>query len=523
MATPLTLRFRDSDGDQQHRLGPERVVIGRTEDCDIQISDDTISRNHACIAEQGDCFVLEDMKSRNGVFVGNRSVESVKLQAGMVLRLGNVSILVESTQGSAFNVRLAEDLPEQGVLDSLVIDDFQNTLGASSVGSTKGPVQGGLGVALELFQNAAETLLTGSELAEVTEGAVGLALRSLPVDRGFLSLSEDGQLVPYATQAQEGLDADRPMQISRTIARQVMDERRAVLIRDTGSMENLAVAHSIVQMQIQSAMCAPLISGNEVVGIIYVDCVDSKKSLTSDHLGIISVLALMVSSALEQFRLRQSVEEEKRRREQLSCRLSPNVVEKVLAGEAELGSKEVEISVLFADLVGFTSMSEKLAPREVVDLLNDLFETLTAEVFLEDGTLDKYIGDALIAFFGAPETQQDHPARAVRTGLAMQARLLEMASQHPERPTLSMRIGINTGPAVVGDIGSKLRSDYTVIGDTVNTASRLESQIAKAGEVVVGPKTAEHCLDLFDLEELEALPLKGKSQLVKPWRVIGEK
>jgi adenylate cyclase len=259
-----------------------------------------------------------------------------------------------------------------------------------------------------------------------------------------------------------------------------------------------------------------------VVGIIYVDCVDSKQVLTLEHLGIISVLALMVSSALEQFRLRQSVEEEKRRREELSCRLSPNVVERVLSGEAELGSKEAEITVLFADLVGFTSMSEKLEPRQVVDLLNELFESLTAEVFLQDGTLDKYIGDALIAFFGAPEEQEDHPARAIRTGLAMQQRLREMAEKHPERPPLSMRIGINTGPAVVGDIGSKLRSDYTVIGDTVNTASRLESQIARAGDVVIGPLTAERCLGIFELEKLEEVPLKGKSKPVQPWKVLGE-
>lgn len=523
MTEELTLRFRDSAGDHQHQLVSERSIIGRTEECDIQIADDTISRNHACIFKEDGSFVLKDLNSRNGVFANHNQIESITLREGMVLRLGNVSILVEFSNRSSFDVRLTEDRPEQGVLDSLIIDDFQSSFAVSPGTEVAKQNQKGLGVALELFKNAAETLLTGSELSEVTEGAVGLALRSLPVDRGFLSLKEAGQLIPHATQAKEGLDSNRPMQISRTIAQQVMDDRAAVLIRDTGSMEDLASAQSIVQMHIQSAMCAPLISGNEVVGIIYVDCVDSKQSLTSDHLGIISVLALMVSSALEQFRLHQSVAEEKRRREQLSCRLSPNVVERVISGEAELGSREAEISVLFADLVGFTAMSEKLAPREVVDLLNEMFEMLTAEVFQQDGTLDKYIGDALIAFFGAPEEQEDHAARAIRTGLAMQKRLQEMADQYPDRPNLSMRIGINSGPAVVGDIGSKLRSDYTVIGDTVNTASRLESQVAQSGEVVIGPNTAELCADLFHLEQLEKIPLKGKSKPVQPWRVLGEK
>ncbi len=523
MTVPLTLRFRDSSGDHQHQISAGQTVIGRTKVCELFINDDTISRNHARIFEQDGAYLLEDLDSRNGVFVGDRPVQSVPLVPGMVLRLGNVSILVDETGAAVFNVRLSDDLPEQGVMDSLIIDDLQKHLGESSAGTNQEGTPAGLGVALELFQHAAETLLTGSDLSEVTEGAVGLALKSLPVDRGFLSLTEDGQLVPHATQAQSDLDTNRPMQLSRTIAKQVMEDRTAVLIRDTGSMEGLATAHSIVQMKIQSAMCAPLISGDEVVGIIYVDCVDSKKILTSEHLGIICVLALMVSSALEQYRLRQSMEEEKRRREELSCRLSPNVVERVLAGKAELGSKETEITVLFADMVGFTSMSEKHEPRQVVELLNDLFDALTDEVFRQDGTLDKYIGDALIAFFGAPEEQTDHPQRALRAGLAMQKRLKQLAELHPDWPPLSMRIGINSGMAVVGDIGSKQRRDYTVIGDTVNIASRLESQVAHAGEVVIGPLTAERCSNDFELEELEETALKGKSQVVRTWKVISEK
>ncbi len=517
---PLMLRFKDSSGERLLPVCPGTMLIGRSSSCEVCIKDDTISRNHARIVERDGVFMIEDLGSRNGVEIGDKRVASSELRSGMVIRLGNISILVDGEAKSVFNIQFDQELPDQGVMESLIIDDLEQHLRGQP---NRGSGGADLGVALQLFKNAAETLLTGSSLSEVTQGAIDLALRSLPIDRGFLSLVEDDNLIPHATGSREGLGDNPQMQLSRTIARQVIDEHRAVLIRDTGNMGSLTPAASIIQMHILSAMCAPLVVQGEVVGILYVDCIESQKPLEPEHLDLISVLALMVSSALEQSRLHQSVEVEKRRRKELSCRLSPNVVERVLAGEAQLGSMEADITVLFADLVGFTTMSEMMAPREVVDLLNELFEELTAEVFREDGTLDKYIGDALIAFFGAPEQQDDHPARAIRTAMAMQSRIREMSSQHPDWPPLSMRIGINSGTAVVGDIGSIQRSDYTVIGDVVNIASRLESQVAKAGEVVIGPATAQPCGHLFLLEEMQETPLKGKSNVVKPWRVLGKK
>ncbi|MBT7105220.1 MAG: FHA domain-containing protein [Planctomycetes bacterium] len=525
LTTPasLILRFRDLKGDQAISLTSFPTVIGRSSSCDVYIQDDTISRNHARIYEKDGALWIEDLGSRNGVHVGNMKITSMPLREGMVLQLGSISVLVEGSTGSVFNIQIDHDLPSQGVLDSQVIDEFEKQLESQPVSDASGSTSISLGVALDLFKNAAETLLTRSNLVEVAQGAIDLALRSLPVDRGFLSLVEGDSLIPCASRSHEGIDSEGPMQLSSTIAKQVLDERRAVLIQDTGTMSNLAAAQSIIQMQIQSAMCAPLLQEGEVVGILYVDCVLSKKPLGKDHLDVICALALMASSALEQFRLRHAMEEEKRRRKDLSCRLSPNVVERVLAGKAELGSKETEISVLFADMVGFTTISENLTPREVVDLLNILFEELTDEVFKEDGTLDKYVGDALIAFFGAPEKQHDHAVRAVRSGLAMQSRIQQVAAMHPEWPPLSLRIGINSGQAVVGDIGSVQRSDYTVIGDTVNIASRLESQVAAAGEVVVGPDTARECLDLFELEQLPETPLKGKKKMVQPWRILSHK
>ena len=149
-----------------------------------------------------------------------------------------------------------------------------------------------------------------------------------------------------------------------------------------------------------------------------------------------------------------------------------------------------------------------------------MFDGLTREVFAQDGTLDKYVGDALIAFFGAPDLQEDHAKRSVQAAIAMQDYLDKFNLQHPKWPDLQMRIGINSGIATVGDIGSTDRRDYTVIGDTVNTASRLESQVAQPGEVVVGDETARQLEDRIRKEKMEPVPLKGKSRSIIPWKII---
>ncbi len=519
MNNPLFLRFRDSRGDQQEKILDREMTLGRTDASDIRVDDETISRKHASIIWENGAPVLIDTGSRNGIHLGEERVERIPLRDGLVFRLGGVSFFVEDPNTGPQSVSVNQDLPQQGVLDSLVIDDWQTNLDKSDVKSTTTEQ---LGVALKLFKDAAETLLTGSDLQEVAEGALELALRSLPVDRGFVSLlDDDGQLQSVAEKSREGLVDQESMKLSSTIAQQVIDERLAVLIRDTGNMDGLSAAHSIVQMSIQSALCAPLTSGDKVLGIIYVDCVTQVKSLEKNHLDVLSVLGLMVSSAIEQVRLTQSVAEEKRRREELSCRLSPNVVDKVIAGEAALGSQDLEITVMFADIVGFTPLSESLEAHQVVELLNSLFDGLTEEVFRQDGTLDKYIGDAMVAFFGAPDPQSDHPSRAVRAGLAMQEHLARFNAEHPDWPDLRMRIGINSGIATVGDVGSQARRDYTVIGDTVNTASRFESQVATPGEIIVGPNTAKALEDSILREALEPVSVKGKSQPVEPWRITG--
>jgi len=228
---------------------------------------------------------------------------------------------------------------------------------------------------------------------------------------------------------------------------------------------------------------------------------------------------------IEQMRLRDDVDRERAIRARLARYSSPGVVERIIAQasgtDGEMISEQHEASVLFGDLIDFTPLAEGMHPTEVAQILNEVFGLLTEVVFAHGGTLDKYLGDAVMAIFGAPLPQADHAQRAVRAALRMHQLLDELNSARPESRRLRMRIGINSGTVVAGDIGSPIRKDYTVIGDTVNVASRLESSVAEAGQVVIGPATFERCKELFACRPLAQRRLKGKQQTMVPYLVLG--
>ena len=178
--------------------------------------------------------------------------------------------------------------------------------------------------------------------------------------------------------------------------------------------------------------------------------------------------------------------------------------------------------MLFADIRGFTAMSERHTPEEMVKTLNEYFELMVDVLFNHGGTLDKYVGDEIIGLFGAPVALADAPLRAVRCGLDMQRALEEFnrARENAGMEPIQIGIGINTGPVIAGAIGSSQTLQYTVIGDSVNTAARL-CNVAKAHEVLVSDLTMRSIRDHVLFEERQAVQVKGKSRPLPIFNVIG--
>ena len=203
--------------------------------------------------------------------------------------------------------------------------------------------------------------------------------------------------------------------------------------------------------------------------------------------------------------------------------VAPEIVDDVAGSgsyELQLGGRHKDIAVLFVDIRGFTTMSENLAPEEVVDILNEYFGVITDAIFKNKGTLDKFIGDAAMAVFNSPFDLDDYVYRAVMTACdiakaseALGEKLMECFGKK-----VSYGIGVNCGEAIIGNIGSTFRMDYTAIGDTVNTASRLESN-AKAGEILISEEVKKRLEGRIETEDVGEIPLKGKSRKIFVYRV----
>ncbi len=191
-----------------------------------------------------------------------------------------------------------------------------------------------------------------------------------------------------------------------------------------------------------------------------------------------------------------------------------------------LGGEERVVSVLFSDIENFTTVSERLSPRELVSLLNDYLTEMTAIVLAQEGIIDKYSGDGIMAEYGAPLPIPHHADQAVRTALHMQRRLAELRPKWRQQglPELRCRVGINTGTMVVGNIGSEQVFNYTVIGDAVNLASRLEGANKHYQTLVMISEFTHECLtpNLFRTRLLDAIRVKGRLQPVKVYEVYGE-
>jgi adenylate cyclase len=533
------LIYQDGDTPQAHTFTDGEVVIGRSPECQIVLKDFGISRSHAKVVVDDDGVRIVDLKSKNGTQVNGVPVVEAPLKDGDRILLGKFQLTFSKTLEGKVVLDEAKPLSEEagtiirsvGELSKLLaVPEAAPALADAKKAPTDVQEIEKSNRILKVLTKVAETLIAVRPVEDVLQQVMEIVFDHIPADRGFLMLHDESaeKLVPMVIKHRNpgsGTDQGR-ISISKTIADRVVKDRVSILTSDAMVDPRFGAGDSIRFHGIRSAMCAPLWNKEQVIGIVHVDSPMLTNCFTLNDLDLLTALANYAAVAVERARLNQKIVAEEKKRERLGRFLSPQVTNRILATSdsqgAALGVPEVrEVSILFADIVGFTSMSEKMSPAAVALLLNDYLSRMTDTIFKYEGTLDKYIGDAIMAVFGAPLDMPDHAARAIKAALEMRERLEEFNSERKEGPTIRIRIGINSGKAVAGEIGSINKKEYTVLGDTVNTASRLESSVATPGGIVIGDNTYQAAIGLFECRPLGTRALKGKANEVAVYEVMG--
>ncbi len=341
-------------------------------------------------------------------------------------------------------------------------------------------------------------------------------------DRGVIFLMDSsGELRPGASLRRDGTDA--PISVSSTIMNHVIKERATVLTHDAAMDFAASKGKSMILNRISSAIVAPLLHNDEILGVLWLDS-ETLAQFQPKDMEIVTSIAAQAGMFIEINILGKKIEKEIINRERFSRLLSPNVAERVLSGELEVkkgGQLVEECTVFNSDIRGFTRMSEGARPEGIVEMLNEYFEQMVETLFKYEGTLDKFMGDGIMALWGAPVAHPDDPLRCVSCAIEQMEVLGRFNRKRMELniPALAVGIGIHTGPLVAGYIGSSKALSYTVIGDTANTSARL-CGIAAAGQVLVSETTLGRLQNKFDYEELPPAQLKGKE---KPFRVFNIK
>jgi len=524
------------DGQQRSvEVSREQYLIGRAEGCDLCIPLPSVSRLHAKLLRDSQGWTIVDENSRNGVHVNDHRISSTRLHDRDRIHLGPVVELsfhvLEAPVPRVRDETLSQTTDLAQVID---VAAFHRQLRDQADNTVTGLHRGELPVlertaddsvtwAIPLFSKAAETLFSPTDLQSMLHTVLDLVFENLPAERGcILEYQEETGERELRVMRRKDQQVDQQFRFSDTVVQRAIEQRSAVLVIDSLSDRQLSTRHSILADGIRSVMAAPLLYDQRVLGVVYVDTQNLERFFNRHHLQALTALACLSAAALHHTELRERFLEEQRIRQRLARYSAPSVVERIVnTSSQDLGAsmmaEEREISVLFLDIVHFTGLAEELPPRAVMQMLNELFTRFTDCVFEQEGTLDKFTGDGLMAVFGAPLSQPDHALRAARTALQMHEALACFNRDYQR--SLEIRIGINSGPALAGDVGSLRRRDYTVIGDTVNTASRLESQVACPGDIIIGPATRRLVEAWAVCDDLGPVTLRGRIRRVHAYRL----
>ncbi|MGE5343342.1 MAG: adenylate/guanylate cyclase domain-containing protein [Candidatus Omnitrophota bacterium] len=512
------LEYTLNDEVKTFLLNKDSLSIGKLSGNDLHLNDNSVSRNHCKFLRVKDGYKLMDQGSTNGTFVNGKRVSDAKLEIGDKITIGRTTLFFKAVAPKpSYN-----DVDDQKISMVIPLSDRLPV-------KEEEHMETGMLKFLASLTALGKELIASNTLEDSFEKIGKLVFEYLTPQRMFIFFYDEGQdeLELKHCHTHKG-KSDEKANISRTIAMKAIKEKVAILSANAMDDARFGGAQSIIMYGIKSAVSVPIWTKNSIYGLIYVDTTEFDKMFKEKDLTILSMIANFAGLSIEGINSLNKLSREKKIRERLERYHSPAIVSRIMDSQhsstAELEMfKESEATVLFMDIVSFTTRVEHMNPLEIGTFLNHFFTEMTEIIFKHHGTLDKYIGDCIMAVFGAPLWMQNHAESAIRAALDMRHRLSEINDTRPNEEKINIRIGINSGKLIAGDFGSPKRLDYTVLGNTVNIASRLESSVAETNEIVISETTFNHTCDYFECHPLGEQKLHGLSQFVKAFKVIGTK
>ncbi len=530
-------RLVSTAGDQTFELAPGRtLVVGRGLATDIAIYDPTISRRHAELIVGADEVQLRDLDSSNGTCINGARVTSGRLAVDDFVTFGKVSFRVAGTGPAMPAVQRPAISAEDGPAGGQIVRQLVVSGGVPpGITSRDGPAAGQLrvtaatgearqAVKLQMLLEVSQKLSAELDLDRLLRAVVDTTFEIMSVDRVTIVLRDEasGEMVPTISRSRLG-DAS-PFQIPSSIADKVVQERVAVVTQNAPADARFR-GQSILLQSVRSAMCSPLMaSGDHLLGLLYVDNLTTTNTFTDEDLQFLVAFSGLAALGIKNSRYADQIRREATVRANFERYFAPNVAADIAQQQDAIrqGGERRATTVLFSDIRGFTAIAESIGPDAIALLLSEYFTEMVDVIFEHGGTLDKFIGDAIMALWGAPIAHADDPDRALRAAVAMQHAIAQLnerwASQG--RVEIGVGIGINHGDVFAGNIGSHRRLEYTVIGDAVNVAARLCAE-AGSGEILVSEAMLGAVRGQVNSEFLPSMALKGKTQVVQVYRVRG--
>lgn len=507
-----------------------QLTIGRAYDNDIRIDDLRVSRHHAVLrsfarnqavirnVSNGNILLLNGQNISNNA--GERPLQDgdeIKIiPAIFKLRWEDEGVVGYTDAPLSASTRIA---PAASGFTSLLI--------STSFSASREKEMEELRRKAEMLAHLCDmsaALATVFDTKSILDYATDIVMRMIGADCCAALLTEQSaDPQPVSLRFRDAsVKFQEPHLISRTAVRTAIERRVMLSSHDIAADPNLPVGQATLAQGIRSLACAPLVGREGVYGTLYVDRRGQPDPFTELDTQLLAAVAAQAATAVEAARAHERVQRETLARAAFARFMPEHIIKELVdcPEKFHLGGTNKRISVLFCDVRGFTRLAHRAPPETIVDLLNILFTEMAAEIFAHQGTLNKYLGDGLMALFGAPVEIDANAVNAVSAAIGMQRRIKHVNEQLAARglPKVMLGIGINTGEATVGCIGAEQRSEYTAIGDTVNIASRIEG-IAHPGQILVTNETVKELDDKFPLSDSWTVEVKHIDEPVQIYSV----